>query len=103
MTSRAPLDADGSPTQRNESALLLPLGLIDLFDAFWLGMALLQGAVNAGTLPTLMGACVLTVLNFVSGLHLVKVRDTPSQKKQLKLSESCRRVLQLPCEVDASH
>ena len=59
-------------------ALLLVRGLIDLFDAFWLGMALQQGAVNAGTLPTLMGACVLTVLNFVSGLYLVKVRDTPS-------------------------
>jgi hypothetical protein len=57
-------------------ALLLVRGLIDLFDAFWLGMALRQGAVNAGTLPTLMGACVLTVLNFVCGLYLAKVKDT---------------------------
>jgi hypothetical protein len=57
-------------------ALLLVRGLIDLFDAFWLGMALQQGFVNAGTLPTLVGACVLTVLNFISGLYLVKLRDT---------------------------
>lgn len=57
-------------------ALLLVRGLIDLFDAFWLGMALQQGAVNAGTLPTLLGACVLTVLNFLSGVYLAKVRDT---------------------------
>lgn len=37
-----------------------------------------QGTVNVGTLSTLMGACVLTVLNFVSGLYLAKVRDTPN-------------------------
>lgn len=53
-------------------ALLLVRGLIDLFDALWLGMALRQGAVNAGTLPTLLGACVLMVLNFVSGIYLWK-------------------------------
>jgi hypothetical protein len=57
-------------------ALLLVRGLIDLFDAIWLGMALQQGAINAGTLPTLMGACVLAVLNFISGVYLVKVRDS---------------------------
>ena len=59
-------------------ALLLVRGLIDLFDAFWLGIALRQGAVNAGTFPTLMGAhvlTVLTVLNFVCGLYLAKARD----------------------------
>lgn len=57
-------------------ALLLVRGLIDLFDAAWLGMALQQGVVNAGTLPTLIGACVLTVLNLVSGLYLARARDT---------------------------
>ena len=46
-----------------------------LFDAIWLGMALQQGAVNAGTLPTLIGASVLTVLNFVCGFCLAKARD----------------------------
>ena len=61
---------------RSLGALLLVRALIDLFDAFWLGMALRQGAVNDGTLPTLMGACVLTVLNLVSGIYLAKARDT---------------------------
>jgi hypothetical protein len=42
------------------------------------GIALRQGAVNAGTLPTLMNACVLTVLNFGSGLYLARARDTAS-------------------------
>jgi hypothetical protein len=27
------------------------------------------------TLPTLMGTCVLTLLNFVSGIYLAKVGD----------------------------
>jgi hypothetical protein len=56
--------------------LLLVRALIDLFDAMWLGLAIRQGAANAGTLPTLMGAGVLTVLNFVCGVFLAKVRDT---------------------------
>ncbi len=55
--------------------LLLVRGLVDLFDAIWLTMALRQGAVNAGTLPTLIGASVLTVLNFVCGFCLAKARD----------------------------
>lgn len=55
--------------------LLLVRGLIDLFDALWLGMALRHGAVNAGTLPTLWGACVLTVLNFLCGFYLARTRD----------------------------
>ena len=59
-------------------ALLLVRGLIDLFDAFWIGMALRQGAVNAGTLPTLLGAGLLAALNFVSGTYLAKLRGTTS-------------------------
>jgi hypothetical protein len=62
--------------RRALGVLLLVRGLIDLFDALWLGTALRQGAVTAGTLPTLMGACVLTVLNMACGLNLTKDRHT---------------------------
>ena len=57
-------------------ALLLVRGPIDLIDAVWPGTALRQDSVNAATLRTLMGACVLSVLNLVSGLYLARTRDT---------------------------
>ena len=63
--------------QRNRAlgAVLMLRGCIDLFDGVWLVLALTHDAANSGTVPTLVGASVLVLVNFGCGIVLERKYD----------------------------